>query len=395
MLADTPSRLAVVTYSIILWAACAPMNQVVEPPDTPGRQPPSSSSPTLLPEPTPTQEQANRLSEQPLAKVSTPPPPPSQVPSIPARPGEAAADSGALPPPNSQSDTTFGSSYVVQPNDNLTDIARCFGVSIDSIVALNQIPNRHLIRQGRALVLPATALAIPSDGKCKARRGNALSGPIYRVKRGEVLETIAQTCNVTVGEIVALNDIPDRNHIEARQVLSLPAHAKCKPLVQPNRPVVEHDRVAHVTRAVSSIPQVPVVQPTPPTPVVKPVELPRQVSPEVQVVRGCESKLLPNKLKNRTVFFANGVAGELFERYLRELRTADIDVKYDAIRIHLFDENNKQQMIEFSPVSQDEMLAFYTAKTKWGKILRSRRAARRTNPAEDARLLNADLICGN
>ena len=45
-------------------------------------------------------------------------------------------------------------SYVVQPGDNLTRISRQFGVTIDSIVRANNIPNPNLIYVGQVLEIP-------------------------------------------------------------------------------------------------------------------------------------------------------------------------------------------------------------------------------------------------
>jgi len=60
-----------------------------------------------------------------------------------------ALESATLPATTAQQSTR---SYEVQNGDNLYDIARKFGVSIDSIKQLNRLPN-DLIRVGQHLLL--------------------------------------------------------------------------------------------------------------------------------------------------------------------------------------------------------------------------------------------------
>lgn len=48
-----------------------------------------------------------------------------------------------------------GETYTVQPGDTLFKIARQFGVTVDALVAANNLPNRNLIRVGQVLQIPA------------------------------------------------------------------------------------------------------------------------------------------------------------------------------------------------------------------------------------------------
>jgi murein DD-endopeptidase MepM/ murein hydrolase activator NlpD len=58
----------------------------------------------------------------------------------------AAAQSPTPPPP--------GPIYVVQPNEYLSTIAERFNVSLDDLMAVNQITNPNLISEGQRLVIP-------------------------------------------------------------------------------------------------------------------------------------------------------------------------------------------------------------------------------------------------
>jgi LysM repeat protein len=55
--------------------------------------------------------------------------------------------------------------YIVQSGDNLGNIARAFGVSLDELMALNGISNPNLIEVGQALAIPPSTLllTLPSN----------------------------------------------------------------------------------------------------------------------------------------------------------------------------------------------------------------------------------------
>ncbi|MBO2520914.1 MAG: hypothetical protein CW345_03785 [Firmicutes bacterium] len=94
--------------------------------------------------------------------------------------------------------------YVVQPGDSLWAIARRFGVSMEEIVRLNNLPDRPLW-VGDRLILPAR--------------------PVYRVQPGDTLWEIARRFGTTVEELAELNGIADPSRIRAGSELRLPAGA--------------------------------------------------------------------------------------------------------------------------------------------------------------------------
>jgi LysM repeat protein len=48
-----------------------------------------------------------------------------------------------------------GELYVVQDGDNLWDIAQSFGITVDAIVAANEMENPEDLQLGQELVIPA------------------------------------------------------------------------------------------------------------------------------------------------------------------------------------------------------------------------------------------------
>ena len=101
--------------------------------------------------------------------------------------------------------------YIVQPDDNLTFIARMFNTTVDELVKLNGISNPNLIYPGQALKILCSGQS-PKD--------NSFRG-IYVVKSGDTLSGIAKKFNMTVNELVSLNDIPNQNLIYPGQVLKI------------------------------------------------------------------------------------------------------------------------------------------------------------------------------
>lgn len=105
--------------------------------------------------------------------------------------------------------------YVVQSGDTLSAIAKKFGVTLDSLVAANQIVNPNLIRPGQQLTIPSGgALAFtvsfapsaeapqPETPVCKRRRtagaGAAKSGAVENARpqsRDRVVFEKAETVN--------------------------------------------------------------------------------------------------------------------------------------------------------------------------------------------------------
>jgi spore germination protein len=99
--------------------------------------------------------------------------------------------------------------YTVQPGDTLWRIAQRFGTTVEAIVQLNNISDPSLIFPGQVLLIPVTT---PPPAVRQ-----------YTVQPGDTLWRIAQRFGVTIEEIVRLNNISDPNRIIPGQVLLIPA----------------------------------------------------------------------------------------------------------------------------------------------------------------------------
>ena len=85
----------------------------------------------------------------PPGEQAVPPPPPPRPPAPPPPPRPPAAPPPARPRPVTRT-------YTVQRGDLLKQIAARYGVSIASILAINDIPNPDSLRIGQVLVIPAS-----------------------------------------------------------------------------------------------------------------------------------------------------------------------------------------------------------------------------------------------
>lgn len=93
------------------------------------------------------------------------------------------AGSGIFAPISNLSDRGVDGTYRVQPGDTLSSIARETGVSVDRLIALNDISNPSLIRVGQRLRLSDDAV-VPS-GMMADSGSTAMSGGSMAMDRGE------------------------------------------------------------------------------------------------------------------------------------------------------------------------------------------------------------------
>jgi LysM repeat protein len=118
-----------------------------------------------------------------------------------------------------------GTTYVVQPGDTLFRIALQHGVSVDAIVAANNLPNRSMVYAGQVLIIPTTSVAVqPAAPAAPA----AVSG-VHIVAPGETLSMIARRYGVTLSALLAANNIPNPNRLLVGQRVLIPGAAASAP----------------------------------------------------------------------------------------------------------------------------------------------------------------------
>lgn len=108
--------------------------------------------------------------------------------------------------------------HIVQWGENLTLVARRYGVTTTAIVQANGISNPNYIYAGQTLIIPAssTSPAPPPTGPTSS----------YVVQRGDTLSAIAYRFGATVNSIVSLNGLVNPNLIFAGQTLRVPGRGE-------------------------------------------------------------------------------------------------------------------------------------------------------------------------
>ena len=110
--------------------------------------------------------------------------------------------------PPEKTDTT--KQIVILYGDTLSGIAKKYNTTVERLVELNNILNPNLIYAGETLIVPENN---------NVTIGNDI---IYIVKKGDTLWKIARDYNVTVRQIVNLNNIKNPNLIYIGQRLVIP-----------------------------------------------------------------------------------------------------------------------------------------------------------------------------
>jgi membrane-bound lytic murein transglycosylase D len=103
-----------------------------------------------------------------------------------------------------------GGTYRVRAGDTLGRIAKRHGVSESALATHNEIRDVSLVKIGQTLRIPG------SNGAGKA------SGGVYKVQRGDTLDSIARRHGTTAKSLAALNGLRNRHRIKAGQRLVLP-----------------------------------------------------------------------------------------------------------------------------------------------------------------------------
>lgn len=146
--------------------------------------------------------------------------------------------------------------HVIQPGDSLYRISLQYGVSVEAIVAANNIVNPNLIIAGQELIIPgvdgptagqpapAATAAPATGGTTTTLPANATpvdGGVLHVVQPGESLFRLSLLYNVAIADIVAANNITNAGLIFAGQELLIPgatglATSQPTPAIQPTGP---------------------------------------------------------------------------------------------------------------------------------------------------------------
>lgn len=112
-------------------------------------------------------------------------------------------------------DRAGGRTHVVAPGESLSQIAIAFNVTVDGIVAANDLSRPDRIYPGQLLNIP--------DPGAVARNYPAQAAVTHVIRPGETLAAIAYRYGVTVHALAVANGISNPSRIVAGRVLSIPS----------------------------------------------------------------------------------------------------------------------------------------------------------------------------
>jgi LysM repeat protein len=114
--------------------------------------------------------------------------------------------------------------YVVQSGDSLLAIGLEFNLTIEELIAYNQLESEFIVEGQSLFIPPPTPTPGPPPTPIPGQpTATAAAFTLHTVRSGDTLSTIAEKYGVSVSEIRAANDIPaDSESIQVNQVLTIP-----------------------------------------------------------------------------------------------------------------------------------------------------------------------------
>lgn len=152
-----------------------------------------------------------------VAPTNTPPvPPTATATSLP--PPTPTATSTALPTP-----TPTPITYIVKLGDIPEFIARKHGITVEALLAANNLTEKSIIHEGQELLIPPQGPLGGPNAKGPTATSTRESGTYsYRIQQGDTLLTIAAQFSTTLAAILSSNNLKEDAIIQPGQVLTVP-----------------------------------------------------------------------------------------------------------------------------------------------------------------------------
>ncbi len=152
-------------------------------------------------------------------------------------PGAGAPEVEVAAPPDR------GLTYTLQRGDSLFRVSLIYGVTVDELLAVNNLASPNAIYTGLEVRIPEPEQAVASAPEAAPGAGEAASPPsaarTHTVQWGDTLAQIAMQHNVTVDGLVAANGLTRPDRIYVGQTINIPdAGASARP--QPAQAATAH-----------------------------------------------------------------------------------------------------------------------------------------------------------
>lgn len=145
---------------------------------------------------------------------------PTESPTETPKPPTATPTITLTPTPSHTPTPEWPKTHIVELNDTLSSIANDLGVSVELIIAYNDIADPNNVPIGTELTIPEpeSELPTPTPLSDDLTTGDKIQ---YVVRGGDNLETIAAEFNTTADAIAEENEIEDQNTLWAGTILTI------------------------------------------------------------------------------------------------------------------------------------------------------------------------------
>jgi len=107
--------------------------------------------------------------------------------------------------------------YTVKAGDNLWNISRKYGVSVEVIISVNDLRDKDLLSIGQRLEIPAIG-----GGVSNSNQKQEPTIVTYTVVKGDTLWSISQRYDVKMSSIISVNNLKEISRLSIGQKLKLP-----------------------------------------------------------------------------------------------------------------------------------------------------------------------------
>lgn len=118
--------------------------------------------------------------------------------------------------------------YIVEKGDTLYSISKKHQLTVAELRAANNLSEKDVLKVGQKLIIPdadigtATALAATNTTTAQVKKANISNTKEYTVQKGDTLYRIAKNNNISVPDLLTMNNLDNNSVIKVGQKLKIP-----------------------------------------------------------------------------------------------------------------------------------------------------------------------------